>query len=76
LQEELGDVLFSCVNVARKLELNAEQALRDANSRFCQRAEYVEHSLGEAGLLPDQEGVSPASAELIDRFWQAAKKRL
>ncbi|MGB5326196.1 MAG: nucleoside triphosphate pyrophosphohydrolase [Pseudomonadales bacterium] len=76
LQEELGDVLFSCVNVARKLELNAEQALRDANGRFCQRAEYVERSLGEAGLLQGQDGVSPAPPELVDQLWQAAKKCL
>jgi ATP diphosphatase len=65
-QEELGDVLFSCVNVARKLGINAEQSLRMASNKFIRRALVVENSLaGSAG-----EAVSPAQ---IDTYWNAAK---
>jgi len=68
-EEELGDVLFSLVNVARKLKIEPELALRGTIERFTQRFLYV-----EAGL--DQQGKSPADASLeeMDALWDAAKK--
>lgn len=70
LSEELGDVLFSCVNVARKLGLNPEQALRDANRKFVQRAGRVQASLQDDGSDGDGRRVDAAE---IDRLWQQAK---
>ena len=63
---ELGDVLFSVVNVARKLGLDADQALRGANDRFERRFHAVERTLG-----PRMAG---ASLETMENAWQAAKR--
>ncbi|MHC8509436.1 MAG: nucleoside triphosphate pyrophosphohydrolase [Rhodospirillales bacterium] len=67
--EELGDVLFSLVNVARKLDLDADTALRAANAKFERRFRVM-----EAGLRA--EGKAPETAPLaeMERHWQAAKK--
>jgi len=65
-REELGDVLFSCVNVARKLGIDAEQALRMANDKFIRRAQKVEKALAESA---SQEN-TPAE---VEAHWKAAK---
>lgn len=66
LQHELGDVLFSIVNLARHLELNAEDALREASGRFERRFQHVEQAAGpqlrDLGL--------PA----LDALWEQAKQ--
>ncbi len=65
LTAELGDLLFSVVNVARKLDVDADQALRGANARFERRFREVERRLGER--LPG------ASLAEMERAWRAAK---
>lgn len=65
LEAELGDLLFAVVNVARKLELDADQALRTASSRFERRFRHVERRFG-AHLA----GTPLAEME---RVWQEAK---
>jgi MazG family protein len=67
-EAELGDLLFSVVNLARHLDVDPETALRHANERFVRRYRHVERAL--AGL---DEHASGASAELLDRLWAAAK---
>ena len=64
-ERELGDVLFSVVNVARYFKLNAEQALERTNQKFKRRFEYIEAngSLGEMTL------------EEMDRLWDEAKEK-
>ena len=42
VREELGDVLFTVVNLARKLNIDAEGAMRDANAKFDRRFRYME----------------------------------
>ncbi len=69
MQRELGDLLFATVNLARKLGLDAEQALRDATDRFASRFGHVEATLAAAGRA-----VSDASAEEQDRLWNEAKR--
>ena len=66
--EEVGDLLFSMVNLARHLQVDAEEALRGGNARFERRFRYIEAQLREAGLSPEQ-------VELLqlDRLWQQAK---
>lgn len=67
---ELGDVLFSVVNLGRKLGVDSEAALRGATARFRRRVQAIE-SLAEA------DGIDPASAapEVLDRLWAEAKRR-
>jgi MazG family protein len=45
LKEEIGDLLFAVVNVARKLNMDAEEALQDANSKFMRRFSIIEKKL-------------------------------
>ena len=66
--EELGDVLFSCVNVARKLGLDAEELLGQANEKFLKRFETVENETVKDGKSMSQ--MSPAE---LDEYWRRAK---
>ncbi len=67
--KEIGDVLFSLVNVSRHLRVNPEIALNQANKRFIQRFQFVEKKLKEEGKELRQ-----ASLEDMDRVWEEAKK--
>jgi len=66
--EELGDLLFTLANLARKLDLDPEAALAAANRKFRRRFAQVEAGLAERGK-------SPAEATLaeMDELWEAAK---
>ncbi len=68
LHEEVGDLLFSVVNLCRHLDLDAEGALRDANAKFERRFRHVETALAA-------EGKAPADVDLdaLETLWQAAK---
>jgi MazG family protein len=68
IESELGDTLFALVNLARKLGLDAESALRAATDRFGKRFAHVEETLAAQGRA-----VRDASAEEQDRLWEAAK---
>jgi tetrapyrrole methylase family protein / MazG family protein len=67
-QQELGDVLFVVVNLARWLKVDAESALREANVRFSRRFAEVEHLIADRGL----EWTSLTFEEL-DALWEEAK---
>lgn len=69
-EKELGNVFFSLVNVARKLSLNAEQALSKATERYINRFELVEQLAMERGISmnPDMSG------ELME-LWRDAKEK-
>ena len=69
LEDELGDVLFAVANMARKLGVDPEQALRGTNRKFERRFRHVEASLAEQGKRPEQ-----ASLEEMDAHWDAAKR--
>jgi MazG family protein len=71
MQHELGDVLQTVVNLARKLGLDAEQALRDSTDRFGRRFRHVELALEAQGRA-----VSDADAAEQDRLWNQAKAAL
>jgi MazG family protein len=68
---EIGDLLFAVVNVARKLGVDAEQALVDATRRFTQRFEFVEDRLADRGKTPQS-----SSLEEMDSLWNDAKRSL
>lgn len=68
---EIGDLLFSCVNLARHLGVDAEQALRAANHRFEQRFARVELGLQAQGLKAGRE-----VRDEMERQWELAKGAL
>lgn len=68
IEDELGDVLFSLANVARKLNTPAEDALRRTNKKFVSRFHHVEAKLEAAGVP-----FGEASLEQMDLFWNEAK---
>jgi len=68
-EHELGDLLFSCVNLARHVDVDPEQALRKANARFERRFRGVERRLGEEGRSVDE-----ADLDTLDRLWDAVKR--
>jgi MazG family protein len=65
---ELGDLLFAVVNLARKLDVDAESALHDASVRFTRRFEFIEDRLAEGSRKP-----ADSNLEEMDRLWNAAK---
>ncbi len=70
-QTELGDMLFSVVNLASWLNIDAESALRDANHRFGQRFRQVEKLAMENGVAVDK-----SNAEQLLAYWDEAKRLL
>jgi MazG family protein len=68
LQDEIGDLLFVIVNIARFLKVDPEQALRGTNSKFRRRFEHVEQGLEAQGKSPRE-----ATIEEMERLWQEAK---
>jgi MazG family protein len=69
VREEFGDLLFSVVNLARHLGLDAEGALRDANDKFERRFRGMETALTSRGS-----GVRQASVAELDAEWEAVKR--
>ncbi|MGQ9525729.1 MAG: nucleoside triphosphate pyrophosphohydrolase [Armatimonadota bacterium] len=69
VSSELGDVLFTIVNLARWMGVNAEEALRTMVDRFVVRFRYMEDSLSKAGR---QLGDVPLHE--LDRLWEQAKQ--
>ena len=67
--EELGDILFSAVNVARKLKIDPEQALRENNKKFIKRFEKM-----ELLIKKDSKNITKLLAEELDSYWNKAKK--
>ncbi len=69
MQRELGDLLFATVNLARKLGLDAEQALRGATDRFASRFAHLERALAAEGRA-----VADAPPDEQERLWESAKR--
>ncbi|MBB4266928.1 nucleoside triphosphate pyrophosphohydrolase [Roseospira visakhapatnamensis] len=68
LVDEVGDLMFTCVQLARKLNVDAESALRHTNRKFERRFRYLEERLDAAGRDTDD-----ASLEEMEQLWQQAK---
>lgn len=67
--EELGDLFFSLVNLARFLDLEAEETLARTIDRFTSRFHYIENKLAQANKSLDR-----SSLEEMDRLWEEAKR--
>lgn len=68
IEDELGDLLFVIVNLARHLSLNAEDALRRANGKFTRRFQAMEKTAKERGTP-----LSGLDADQLDALWNGAK---
>lgn len=68
LAEELGDLLFSVVNLSRHIKVNAEEALRKSNEKFIKRFQFIEKSLADIDKKLDE-----CSLEELEHYWQKAK---
>jgi MazG family protein len=66
---EFGDVLFVCANLARKLDLDPEEALRATNAKFIRRFGFVERELAARGQRPEQSSLAE-----MDALWDEAKR--
>lgn len=69
IAEEIGDLLFVVVNLARHLKVDPENALRAANGKFERRFRFIEQALRDAGRSPES-----CDLEELDALWDAAKK--
>ena len=69
IEEELGDLLFTVANLARKLRVDPESALRAANGKFTRRFRAIEQRLAARGR-----SLHDATPEELEREWQAVKR--
>ncbi|SMF93669.1 ATP diphosphatase [Methylomagnum ishizawai] len=70
IREEIGDLLFVVVNLARHFDIDAESALRDGNRKFSQRFRYIEERVAALGKTLDQSSLAE-----MDALWDEAKRR-
>jgi len=69
IEDEFGDVLFSCVNISRFLKLDSEEALTGATDKFVERFKEVEKLASERNI-----DMKASSIEELDALWDEAKK--
>lgn len=70
IKDEIGDLIFSMVNLSRFAEVNADDALRSSIRKFTDRFSYIEKNLKDQGKT-----LSGATLEEMDCLWDEAKKR-
>src|SRR5712691_9756111 len=68
IHDEIGDLVFSIANIARKLDVNAEEALQSTNRKFMRRFTSMERSVRERGRNLDQ-----LTLQQMDELWNEAK---
>ena len=69
LKDEIGDLLFVVINLARKLDIDPEDALKSTNLKFTNRFNYIEEVIVSKG-----KSLKETSLEEIENLWQEAKK--
>jgi MazG family protein len=70
LEEEIGDMMFALVNIARFLDVDPELALKKTNRKFRRRFSYIESELNKSGRKPQD-----ASMEVLESLWQEGKRQ-
>lgn len=68
IEDEIGDLLFACVNLARHFKIDSEFAVRKTNRKFEKRFSYIERSLKEQGI-----DLNDATLGVMDQLWDEAK---
>jgi MazG family protein len=71
IREEIGDLLFVMVNLARHFSIDAEAALRNSNRKFTRRFQYIEERVADQGRQMNE-----CHLEELDALWDEAKRRL
>lgn len=69
IHQEMGDILFTCVNLARHLKVDPEAALRDSNAKFLQRFHRLEQIVNAEGGSVDE-----TSLAQLDAIWNRVKR--
>ena len=67
-EDEMGDLLFACVNLARKLNIDPEKALKRTNAKFERRFSYIERTLADEGRTFNQ-----TDLDEMEELWVQAK---
>ena len=70
LEEEIGDLIFSVVNISRFLKIDPVIALERANQKFYNRFTFIEQKMAENNLTMDFDHI-----QQMEAFWNEAKKR-
>jgi tetrapyrrole methylase family protein / MazG family protein len=70
IEEELGDILFTMVNVSRFLSVDAETALSKTTEKFLRRFSYLTKQLSASGISPEK-----ATMDQMDNLWNEAKTK-
>ena len=68
ISDEIGDLIFVCINIARHAKVNAEMSLRHTNQKFQRRLSYVQKAMLDAGITMNQQQL-----EQMEKFWQESK---
>ena len=68
IEEEIGDLLFVVLNLARKLDVDAETALKKTNRKFRQRFKFIEDELKKANKTLEE-----SNLEEMDSLWNRSK---
>jgi ATP diphosphatase len=71
IEEEMGDLLFTVVNLSRHLKIDPETALRKANNKFKQRFEHVESIANKKG-----QSLKAQEQETLEQWWQVSKEQV
>ncbi|GAB5419024.1 MAG: nucleoside triphosphate pyrophosphohydrolase [Crocinitomicaceae bacterium] len=71
IEEEYGDVMFSLINYARFIDVNAENALSRTNKKFITRFQLMEEL-----MITDGVSISASSLEIMDKYWDRAKEEI
>lgn len=71
MEEEWGDLVFALVNLARHLNIQAEEALQKSNNRFTERFDFIEKEIREQGRE-----LGSVTLEEMDALWEKAKEKL
>ena len=66
IEEEVGDLLFAVVNLARKLKINPEDAIENTNKKFESRFRYIESKID----------IKNATLKEMERYWEEAKNEI
>ncbi len=69
IREEIGDMLFTLVNLGRKLHIDTEFALKETARKFMKRFHYIEEHYRQSG-----ENIHDANLEELDHIWEKSKK--
>lgn len=70
VQMELGDIFFACANLARKLKIDPESALRQCNKKFVRRFQYIETALHQQG-----KEIEHTPLEELEVLWEESKRK-